>query len=92
MVDTAEKRRSLSGIQTTLLPGVTPNASKDQEWRQEAGWGYPGILAQFLTSTAAKLFRRDGIVANVIRDGVLLAQVTRDGIVAQATRDGVVVE
>ncbi len=44
-VDSAEKRRSLSGIQASLMPGVTPNASKDAEWRQEAGWGYPGISA-----------------------------------------------
>lgn len=28
-----------------ISPGVTPNAAKDQEWRQEAGHGYPGILA-----------------------------------------------
>ena len=45
-IDTAEKRKSLSGIQNSvLIPGVTPTAGKDQEWRQEAGWGYPGILA-----------------------------------------------
>ena len=44
-IDTAEKRKSLSGIQWTLMPGVTPNAAKDQEWRQQAGWGYSGILA-----------------------------------------------
>lgn len=25
--------------------GLTPNASKDQEWRQQSGWGYSGILA-----------------------------------------------
>lgn len=45
-IDTAEKRRSISGIWTGItIPGVTPNATKDQEWRQESGWGYPGILA-----------------------------------------------
>lgn len=44
-IDTAEKRRSLSGIQHSLVPGITPNAAKDQEWRQEAGWSYSGILA-----------------------------------------------
>lgn len=44
-IDTAEKRKSLSGIQRSLIPGVTPTAAKDQEWRQESGWGYPGILA-----------------------------------------------
>ena len=43
-INTAEKRRSVSGI-PLLMPGVTPNASKDQEWRQEAGWSYSGVLA-----------------------------------------------
>ena len=42
-IDNAEKRKSLSGIQVTLMVGVTPNTAQDQEWRQEAGWGYPGI-------------------------------------------------
>lgn len=44
-IDNAEKRKALSGIQVTLSPGVTPNASTDQEWRQQSGWGYSGILA-----------------------------------------------
>lgn len=45
-IDSAEKRRAISGIHSPAAgPGVTPNASKDQEWRQEAGYGYPGILA-----------------------------------------------
>jgi hypothetical protein len=43
-IDTAEKRRSLSGIQWSMMPGVTMNAAKDREWRQESGWGYPGIV------------------------------------------------
>jgi hypothetical protein len=38
-IDTAEKRRSISGI-PLLSPGVTPNASKDAEWRRESAWGY----------------------------------------------------
>lgn len=41
-IDNAEKRRSISGIQG-LIPGVTPNASKDGEWRQQSGWSYSGI-------------------------------------------------
>lgn len=56
-IDTAEKRRSLSGIQTTLLPGVTPNAGKDQEWRQESGWGYSGILASALTTFSETIIK-----------------------------------
>lgn len=45
-IDSAELRRAASGIQTTLIPGVTPNVGKDIEWRQEAGWGFPGITAE----------------------------------------------
>lgn len=44
-IDTAEKRRSIVGIITGYMPvGVTPNLAKDLQWRQEAGWGYPGIV------------------------------------------------
>ncbi len=44
-IDTAEKRKSISGINYIGGPGVTPNSSQDQEWRQEVGYGYSGILA-----------------------------------------------
>lgn len=45
-IDTAKKRRSAGGVAFLPLgPGVTPNASKDQAWRQSAGWSYTGILA-----------------------------------------------
>ncbi len=44
-IDTAEKRRSAANVDGLGAPGVTPNASKDQEWRQQSGWGYSGILA-----------------------------------------------
>lgn len=44
-IDTAEKRRSISGIGGGI-PGVTPvGSAQDQEWRQESGWSYSGILA-----------------------------------------------
>lgn len=44
MIDTAEKLRSAAGVGFFVLgPGVTPNAAKDREWRQQAGWGYSGI-------------------------------------------------
>jgi hypothetical protein len=39
-IDTAEKRRSLSFV-VVVSPGVTPNSSKDAEWRREVGYGYP---------------------------------------------------
>ena len=44
-IDTREKRASIAGITRLAGPGVTPNASKDQEWRQEVGYSYSGILA-----------------------------------------------
>lgn len=44
-IDSAEKRRSISGIHFIGGPGVTPNSGKDQEWRQEVGYGYSGIAA-----------------------------------------------
>lgn len=44
-IDTAEKRKSISGVPfLPLSPGVTPNASMDAEWRQQAGWSYSGII------------------------------------------------
>ncbi len=44
-IDNREKRQSAgSAGMVFMLPGVTPNTSKDGEWRQQAGWGYSGIL------------------------------------------------
>ena len=40
-IDNAEKRKCIVGIDCGL--GVTPNASPDVQWRQEAGHGYCGI-------------------------------------------------
>ena len=44
-IDTAEKRRNTVGLWPPLHTGVTPNASKDQEWRQQTVWSYGGIAA-----------------------------------------------
>ena len=43
-IDTAEKRRAVAGISAALSVAVTPNVAKDVQWRQESGWGYPGIF------------------------------------------------
>jgi len=43
-IDDAEKRKSISGIMLGL-PGVTPNSSKDSQWRQQSGWSYAGAGA-----------------------------------------------
>ena len=44
-IDSREKRASIVGINYVSGPSPTPNATKDQEWRQEVGYGYSGILA-----------------------------------------------
>ena len=45
-INNPEKRRSAAGVGFWVVgPGVTPNASKDREWRQQSGWGYSGIAA-----------------------------------------------
>lgn len=42
-IDSAEKRRSISGVGfVPLIPGVTPNSAKDAEWRAQSAWSYSG--------------------------------------------------
>lgn len=41
-IDTLEKRRSVSGIQVTLMPCPTPSITKSFPWRRASGWGYSG--------------------------------------------------
>lgn len=46
MIDTAQKRRCISGISLYANgPGVTMDATPGIEWRQEVGYGYSGIPA-----------------------------------------------
>jgi hypothetical protein len=43
-IDTAEKRRSASGVAfLPLIPGVTPNAAPGVDWRQQVAWSYSGV-------------------------------------------------
>src|SRR3990167_5652407 len=64
-IDSAEKRKSVSAISFYPLgPGVTPNSSKDAEWRQEAGYGYPGIAA---TAVVAAVWSAVSIPATVFK-------------------------
>jgi hypothetical protein len=45
-IDTAARRRSAAGVGFFIVgPGVTPDATPDQFWRQSAAWSYGGILA-----------------------------------------------
>jgi len=43
-LDTREKRASVVSLNPGAPPSPTPNAAMDQEWRQQSGWGYSGIL------------------------------------------------
>jgi len=42
-IDSAEKRRSAGAVLVIFIPGVTADATKAAEWRQQSGWGYSGI-------------------------------------------------
>ena len=70
-IDSAEKRRSVAGIPFFLGLGVTPNASQDQEWRQQADWSYSGILADVPSvpvSAPAGVYRpRSGVASTDYR-------------------------
>lgn len=45
-IDSAPKRKSVAGLPFHIFgPGVTPDSTPGQEWRQQVGWGYSGILA-----------------------------------------------
>lgn len=59
-IDSAEKRKSISGIWMGI-PGVTPNSAKDSEWRQEAGWSYGGIAVVAISVTKNYGFQAEAI-------------------------------
>lgn len=55
-IDTAEKRKSISGIHSVISPGVTPNSAKDAEWRKEVGHSYSGIATAAPVVVTVQLF------------------------------------
>ena len=57
-IDSREKRQSVVAISFYFYgPSVFTNASQDQEWSQQAGYGYSGILAG---APVAPIVDRDG--------------------------------
>lgn len=85
-INTAERRRSAAAVGVPIVgPGVTPNASKDAEWRQQAAWSYSGIAASgpveaFVYTLAATT---DGTSAiSVAVDGAAALTLTVDGAAA----------
>lgn len=57
-IDTAERRRSIAGIHLYPSgPGVTNNATQDQEWRQESGYCYSGIAIAVIAAAVELLLQ-----------------------------------
>ncbi len=64
-INSAEKRRNITGLLTGVFSvGVTPNAAKDVEWRQQAGWGYLGIVPSGTPPVEEGKIRRGGFGFN----------------------------
>ncbi len=61
-IDSHEKRRSIAGL-LNIHPGILPNATKDVEWRQAAGYSYmgaAGALQPPVIIVTRKLLRKKG--------------------------------
>lgn len=46
-IDTAEERRTISGINWGSPPTPTPNVNKDVQWRAQIAWGYGGTISPY---------------------------------------------
>lgn len=56
-IDSAPKRKSIVGISLYPSgPGVTPDGTPGQAWRQQSGYGYSGILADNPSASAVPVF------------------------------------
>ncbi len=79
-IDTAEKRKSLSGVglMPFVMPGVTPNSDKDAEWRSQVGWRYSGIATAGIVTQAYTVVRDLSGTETVIRDLSGSCDVERD--------------
>ena len=72
-IDTAEKRRSAAHAGKKFVgKGVTPNADKDIEWRQQAGWGYSGIPAAFPAQPLAVVYTVLAVGGATVRYAVII--------------------
>ena len=74
-LDNREKRQSASGIAgPPFIAGVTPNASADAEWRQQAGWSYSGIAAADVTYRDADIYLYSHYIAQSALDTMYITQ------------------
>ena len=74
-IDDAEKRKSISGI-PFLIPGVTPDATPDPEWRVEAAWGYSAITPKGQTVYDITTYANNGHVTGVVWETVTTENVS----------------
>lgn len=68
-INTAKKRKSISGIPFPYAPGVTPTAEKDQDWRFSAAGSYAGGFVYGI-NTAAKRRAAAGVAFLPLGPGV----------------------
>lgn len=79
-IDTAQKRASAGSLFPGLPITQTPDAAKDQAWRQDAGWGYVGLLVSAPPAILpAQLEISDVEVYSLIISDVLLVTVLTIG-------------
>lgn len=80
-IDTREKRQAAALVGVALVPPtVTVNTSKDQEWRQEVGWGYPGVeTGTVITGTTVTLTAYGGRAGRMTLRGGTSAAITLKG-------------
>lgn len=55
-INSAEKRRAITGLLPFLPVGVTPNAAQDVYWRVQAGWGYSIISLRPFDAPAVRSY------------------------------------
>lgn len=65
-IDSALERRSAAISQAYQGPGITPDATPDEDWRQSASYNYAGIDYQL-----ADQFVQYAIVTEVARSVVI---------------------
>lgn len=67
-IDSAKKRKSISGITIPMIPGVTNNAAKNTFWRSSSGWSY----SELVQNTGVLFFIRRIRLKAVVVDGEVL--------------------
>lgn len=78
-IDSAEKRRAISGI-PFLVVGVTPDVSKDSEWRREAAWNYPfaGAVVAYVVTKGSVTVTDQSLFSQVLSDELVYSSALQD--------------